>query len=38
MMKRLSTFPIKAAAAIFIFACGLGACGNLPPAPVLKPT
>jgi hypothetical protein len=36
MMKRLSTFPIKAAAAIFIVAC-VGACGNLPPAPVLKP-
>ena len=40
MMKNASTFaaqPIDAAAAILIAVCGLGACGNLPPAPVLKP-
>jgi len=39
-MTKASTFatlPIDAAAAILIAACGLGACGNLPPAPVLKP-
>src|SRR2546430_8727618 len=39
-MKKASTFaalPNDAAAAILIAACGLGACGNLPPAPVLKP-
>ncbi len=39
-MKNASTFaahPINAAAVILIAACGLGACGNLPPAPVLKP-
>src|SRR6266849_6561533 len=39
-MNKPSTFaalPIDAAAAILIAACGLGACGNLPPAPVLKP-
>ena len=39
-MKNASTFaahPIDAAAAILIAACGLGACGNLPPAAVLKP-
>jgi len=40
MMKNASTFaahPINAAAAILVAACGLVACGNLPPAPVLKP-
>jgi len=40
MMKKASTFaahPINAAAAILIAAFGVGACGNLPPAPVLKP-
>ena len=39
-MKKTSTYaalPIDAAAAILIAACGLGACGNLPPAPVLQP-
>ena len=39
-MKKLSIFEapsINAAAAIFMAACGLGACGNLPPTPVLKP-
>ncbi len=39
-MNKPSTFEpstTHAAAAIFIVACGLGACGNLPPAPVLKP-
>ncbi len=40
MMKKLSTFPIKAAAMIFIAPCGLGACTHLPsppPPPTLKP-
>lgn len=43
MMKKLSTFdapPIEAVAAIFITACGLGACTHLPsppPPPTLKP-
>lgn len=32
-----AAFPIDAAAAILIAVCGLGACGNLPPGPILKP-
>jgi len=38
-MKKRSTFPIKAAAAIFTAAAGLGACTHMPspPPPALKP-
>ena len=32
-----SYISVPAAAAILIAACGLGACGNLPPGPVQKP-
>ncbi len=34
---KFAAFPIDAVVAILIAACGLGGCGNMPSAPVLKP-